>query len=73
MATGNIATNDITGKYIKSAPPTAKFTANFDSAFKKKTLREWYQGEGIVDEVDGEEYDSIVGYSEFKTHLKTNK
>ncbi len=73
MATGNIAKNDITGRYIKSAPPTAKYTENFDAAFKKKPLHVWYLGEGIVIDADNDEYQTLVGYSEFKTHLKHNQ
>jgi hypothetical protein len=73
MATGNIAKNDITGRYIKSMPPTSNYTDNFDTAFKKKTLREWYLEEGIIVDADGDEYDALVGYSEFRTHFKTNQ
>lgn len=73
MATGNIAKNDITGRYIKSEPPTAKYTENFDAAFKKKSLREWYLDEGIIIDADGDEYSKLVGYSEFKTHFKNNQ
>lgn len=71
MATGNIAKNDITGRYIKSEPPTSSYRDGHDAAFKKKPLREWYLGEGIIvdDEVDGE-YSALVGYSEFMTHFR---
>jgi len=72
MATGNIAKNDITGKFIKSDPPTAKYTENFDAAFNKKSLQEWYLGEEII--IDNtSEYDTLVSYSEFKNHLRNNK
>ena len=73
MATGNIAKNDITGRFIKSAPPTANYTANFDAAFKKKTLREWYVGEDIVFNDTDDKSESLVSYSEFKTHFKNNQ
>ena len=73
MATGNIAKNDITGRYIKSEPPTAKYTENFDEAFKKKSLREWYLEDGIIIDADGDEYEALVGYSEFRTHFKNNQ
>ena len=73
MATGNIARNDVTGKFIKSEPPTAKYTENFDDAFKKKPLRVWYLEEGIIIDTDGDEYETLVGYSEFRTHFKNNQ
>lgn len=70
MATGNIAKNDITGRFIKSEPPTSSYRDGHDAAFKKKPLHEWYLGEGIViDEID-EEYSTLVGYSEFMNHLR---
>ena len=37
MATGNIAKNNITGKYIKSEPPNQSFRDGWDNIFKKKT------------------------------------
>lgn len=73
MATRNIATNDITGKLIKSAPPTINYTSNFDAAFKKKLLREWYVGEDIVFNEADDKSESLVSYSEFKTHFKNNQ
>jgi hypothetical protein len=36
MATGNIARNDITGKFIKSAPPTQAYRDGWDNIFKSK-------------------------------------
>lgn len=36
MATGNIAQNPITGKYIKSEPPNQAFRDGWDNIFKKK-------------------------------------
>ena len=71
MATGNIAKNDITGRFIKSEPPTSSYRDGHDAAFKKKTLREWYLGEDIIidDELDGE-YSKLVGYSEFMNHFR---
>ena len=72
MSTGNIAQNDITGKFIKSDPPTSTYRAGYDDAFKKKPLREWYLGEEIV--IDNtSEYNTLVSYSEFKNHLRNNK
>lgn len=37
MATGNIAKNDITGRYIKSEPPNQAFRDGWDNIFKKKS------------------------------------
>ena len=36
MATGNIARNDITGRYIKSEPPNQAYRDGWDNIFKKK-------------------------------------
>jgi hypothetical protein len=36
MATGNIARNDVTGRYIKSEPPNQAFRDGWDNIFKKK-------------------------------------
>lgn len=72
MATGNIAKNDITGRYIKSEPPTSAYRDGFEAAFNKKPLRVWYLEEGIIIDADGDEYEALVGYSEFRTHFKNN-
>jgi glutaredoxin len=37
MATGNIAQNCITGKFIKTAPPTQAYRDGWDNIFKAKT------------------------------------
>ena len=37
MATGNIAKNDVTGKFIKSEPPNQAYRDGWDNIFKKKT------------------------------------
>ena len=37
MATGNIAQNSITGKYIKTDPPNQAYRDGWDNIFKKKT------------------------------------
>ena len=39
MATGNIAQNPITGKYIKSEPPNQAFRDGWDNIFKKKNIK----------------------------------
>ena len=36
MATGNIARNDITGRFIKSTPPTQAYRDGWDNIFKSK-------------------------------------
>ena len=36
MATGNIARNDITGRFIKSTPPTQAYRDGWDNIFKTK-------------------------------------
>ena len=71
MATGNVAKNDITGRFIKSEPPTSAYRDGHDAAFKKKPLREWYLDEGITidDEIDGE-YSTPVGYFDFMNHFR---
>lgn len=38
MATGNIAKNDITGRFIKSEPPNQAYRDGWDNIFKKKKL-----------------------------------
>lgn len=37
MATGNIAKNDVTGRYIKTEPPNQAYRDGWDNIFKKKT------------------------------------
>jgi hypothetical protein len=70
MATGNIAKNDITGRYIKSEPPTSSYRDGHDAAFGKKPLCEWLEGEEISSEID---LDTLVGYSEYLEILRNNK
>lgn len=36
MATGNIARNDVTGRYIKTEPPNQAYRDGWDNIFKKK-------------------------------------
>ena len=36
MATGNIAQNEITGKFIKTEPPNQAYRDGWDNIFKKK-------------------------------------
>jgi thiol-disulfide isomerase/thioredoxin len=36
MATGNIAKNDVTGRYIKTEPPNQAYRDGWDNIFKKK-------------------------------------
>jgi len=68
MATGNVARNDITGQFIKSKPPTAAWTSNYDKAFAKKTVDEWLKGEPDIDSViwDNEDnLDAKISYKDF--------
>lgn len=37
MATGNIARNDVTGRYIKTEPPNQAYRDGWDNIFKKKS------------------------------------
>ena len=39
MSTGNIAKNDITGRYIKTLPPTQAYRDGWDNIFKVKKQR----------------------------------
>ena len=75
MATGNIARNDITGRYIKSAPPTTNYRDGFDTAFNKKTLRVCLEGEQIEikDENAWVGLETPIGYSEFMDRLRKYK
>ena len=70
MVTGNIAKNDITGRFIKSEPPNSNYRDGHDAAFGKKPLREWLEGEEIGSEID---LDTLVGYSEYLEILRKNK
>lgn len=65
------AKNDITGDIISSKSLSFEGYANFDEAFRHKSLREWYLAEGIIvdDEINGE-YSKVVGYSEFMNHFR---
>lgn len=38
----NTAKNEITGRYIKSLPPTQAFRDGWDNIFAKKTGEEWH-------------------------------
>ena len=67
------ATNDITGDSITSRVFTAQGRENFDAAFKKKSLMQWYLSEGIIIDDDGEDYHRPVSYSEFITHFRNNR
>jgi hypothetical protein len=67
------ATNDITGDSIASRVLSTQGRENFDAAFKKKSLVEWYLDEGIIIDADGEDYLRPVGYSEFRSHFRNNR
>ena len=66
----NIARNDITGRYIKSEPPTSSYREGHDAAFGKKPLHEWLEGEEINSDID---LDTPVKYSEYLEILRNNK
>ena len=40
---GNTARNEITGKFIKTDPPTKLYADNHDKIFAKKPATEWIQ------------------------------
>ncbi len=58
----NVAKNDITGKFIKSDPPTKLYSDNYDKIFTKKTPAEW--AEFIDVEVEIKDGDK-VSYKQF--------
>lgn len=72
----NIAKNDITGKYIKSNPPNAKYTNNWDKIYAKKNAHEWLKTlpEIKMIDPDGWKYDDItmdtpINWYEFQKRL----
>jgi hypothetical protein len=67
------ATNDITGDSIASRVLSTQGRENFDAAFKKKSLIQWYLDEGIIIDADGEDYHRLVSYSEFRSHFRNNR
>ena len=58
----NVAKNDITGKFIKSDPPTKLYSDNYDKIFSKKTPAEWAKVVGVEVEVKDEDK---VSYKQF--------
>ena len=58
----NVAKNDITGKFIKSDPPTKLYSDNYDKIFTKKTPTEW--AESIDVEIEAKDEDK-VSYKQF--------
>lgn len=62
----NIAKNEITGKFIKTDPPTQKYLDNYDKAFAKKTVHEWKEHIDTELEFDVDENDApAISYKEF--------
>lgn len=64
----NIAKNEITGKFIKSDPPTQKYLDNYDKAFAKKTPLEWATDLKLEASFDEEEK---ISYKEFLKLLES--
>ena len=58
----NIAKNDITGKFIKSDPPTKLYSDNYDKIFTKKTPAEWAESMDV--EIEAKDEDK-VSYKQF--------
>ena len=58
----NVAKNDITGKFIKSDPPTKLYSDNYDKIFTKKTPVEW--AESIDVKIEAKDEDK-VSYKQF--------
>jgi hypothetical protein len=58
----NVAKNDITGKFIKSDPPTKLYSDNYDKIFTKKTPIEW--AESIDVKIEAKDEDK-VSYKQF--------
>ena len=54
----NVAKNDITGKFIKSDPPTKLYSDNYDKIFTKKTPAEWAEFIDVKVEIKDENKDS---------------
>lgn len=58
----NMAKNDITGKFIKSDPPSELYASNYEKIFTKKTPSVWAEDLGI--EIDSDSTD-VMHYKEF--------
>tara|TARA_R110001592_G_scaffold271119_2_gene537631 strand:- start:2027 stop:2254 length:228 start_codon:yes stop_codon:yes gene_type:complete len=58
----NVAKNDITGKFIKSDPPTKLYSDNYDKIFTKKTPAEWAEFIDVKVEIKDE---NKVSYKQF--------
>lgn len=58
----NVAKNDITGKFIKSDPPTKLYSDNYDKIFSKKTPAKWAKFVDVEIEVKDEDE---VSYKQF--------
>ncbi len=58
----NVAKNDITGKFIKSDPPTKLYSDNYDKIFTKKTPAEWAESMDVKIEAKDEDK---VSYKQF--------
>ena len=58
----NVAKNDITGKFIKSDPPTKLYSDNYDKIFTKKTPAEWAEFMDV--EIEAKDEDK-VSYKQF--------
>lgn len=58
----NIAKNDITGKFIKTDPPTKLYSDNYDKIFTKKTPVEWAESMDV--EIEAKDEDK-VSYKQF--------
>jgi hypothetical protein len=73
MAFGNvnIAKNEVTGKFIKTDPPTKKYIDNYDKVFAKKLPGEWAKALEINEEIN-EEFNSEekITYKEFLNLIK---
>jgi len=69
MAFGNvnIAKNEVTGKFIKTDPPTKKYLDNYDKVFAKKLPAEWAKALEINEEFDSE---VEITYKEFLNLIK---
>ena len=69
---GNTARNEITGKFIKSDPPTKLYADNHDKIFAKKPATEWITLEEhqdkSLDSFNGDVSEAIK-YKEFKERM----
>lgn len=72
---GHTARNEITGKFIKSDPPTKLYADNHDKIFAKKPATEWIQLEDhkddTLDNFTGDK-DELIKYKEFKERMNNN-